>query len=591
MASTASELSAAPHAAISISDLCEASHHIHDEDVQLAVEALGGLRNAGGAAPPSPPPRAGAVATTTAQQLRTIEALSSNFVSQMSLAHQQQSQQAQQQQAQQQQAAQQQQQQAQAQPPPQTPPPAQAPSAFLQRVTGIPLVGRSISQISTVYAATKNASGIVRYSAESVESGIHAVARPVLSTLEPALAPLDRFACSQLDRLERSVPYIFGGPRGARPASAAAADKDHPDPAASPLLAPRSPAAPPFSPSSSASSPSLSDGPYPVGLVHRGSIDERMPSTAPHVERKPRSRFHQVVMGVGASMGMLSEETLRALRYCLQYLQYAINNIDNQIGLLRQNLVSAGGALARLVTGTPANQPSPPLSPGSGAVAHPSHAANILALLAAVKREIVETIRKVVEMVGRHAAIYLPGDARQSVRGFILNLPSRLAALTQPATPAPEASPDSPAAAAASEEAAAEEARRVLALASESSGMLKGIESVFSRSIDVSERVLGNAPPSELSPPLMAPSSSSGASSAAGVSSAVHQLPHLHVTGNSTMAMRRRRPRTSSRSSRASAPADDDVELTSESLSHADDDDARSSRAPGSRSASMDTDS
>ncbi|KAI8930253.1 transcription factor Opi1, partial [Entophlyctis helioformis] len=244
-----------------------------------------------------------------------------------------------------------------------------------------------------------------------------------------------------------------------------------------------SPSLGPYSPATSSSS--YPESPYPNSLAHRGSIDERLPSTAPHVERKPRSRWHQVVAGVGANLGMITDDTMRALRYCLQFLQYAIANIDRQAGLLKQYLANAGSSVHGLVTG---GQTS-----GSTAVIAAPFGAGLVAMLVAIRREIVETLRKVVDLVGRNASVYLTGDARQSVRGFILNLPSRLAGLAQ-RTPLANAGTlieaASNAASGAGEQSEYAEAERVLTLASESSAMLKGIENVFSRTVDVSERVL-----------------------------------------------------------------------------------------------------
>lgn len=37
----------------------------------------------------------------------------------------------------------------------------------------------------------------------------------------------------------------------------------------------------------------------------------------------------------------------------------------------------------------------------------------------------METVRRVVDVVGRYAGAYLPGEARQNVRGFILSLPGK----------------------------------------------------------------------------------------------------------------------------------------------------------------------
>jgi hypothetical protein len=49
-----------------------------------------------------------------------------------------------------------------------------------------------------------------------------------------------------------------------------------------------------------------------------------------------------------------------------------------------------------------------------------------MTLISKVKREIVETLRKVVDMLGKYSSSYLPVDAKHAVRSFILSLPSRL---------------------------------------------------------------------------------------------------------------------------------------------------------------------
>jgi hypothetical protein len=51
---------------------------------------------------------------------------------------------------------------------------------------------------------------------------------------------------------------------------------------------------------------------------------------------------------------------------------------------------------------------------------------NMAQLIMNVKKEIVETLKRVVDMLGRYSSNYLPLDAKNSVRSFILNLPSRL---------------------------------------------------------------------------------------------------------------------------------------------------------------------
>ena len=101
--------------------------------------------------------------------------------------------------------------------------------------------------------------------------------------------------------------------------------------------------------------------------------------------------------------------------------------------------------------------------------------------------------------------MHLPGDARQIVRGFILNLPARLASLTQGQRSVTELESangfisgivnesvgDAGNAINGGEQPEVTEARNLLTLASESASMLQGIESVFAQTLDVSQRVFG----------------------------------------------------------------------------------------------------
>jgi len=187
----------------------------------------------------------------------------------------------------------------------------------------------------------------------------------------------------------------------------------------------------------------------------------QVPTTNNHLDLPPikeKSRWQSVVAGVSANLGMISDDTIRGLKYCLQYLQYAVSAIDGQISILRQYVSESQESKETSIT---------------------SQSDSMMAFVGAVKRQVVETLRRIVDLIGRYAAIYLPGDARQSVRGFILSLPGRLALLNR------QDSNDS--------QTASVEAQHVLTLASESSTMLKEIENVFNTTVSGAEQVLGTS--------------------------------------------------------------------------------------------------
>lgn len=114
------------------------------------------------------------------------------------------------------------------------------------------------------------------------------------------------------------------------------------------------------------------------------------------------STWQQLVVGASSAAGstaaVVSEDSMKCLRYCLSWLQYAIRNLGQQMALLRNFLVS-------LAT-TPQLKQQP-------------------MILASIKRDMVTTIRKVVDIITCYASTALPYQAKATVRGTILNLPSR----------------------------------------------------------------------------------------------------------------------------------------------------------------------
>jgi hypothetical protein len=73
---------------------------------------------------------------------------------------------------------------------------------------------------------------------------------------------------------------------------------------------------PPFSQSSRPASPSAHSS-IPQERNHVSDV------AVPHIDRKPRSRWQTVVSGVGNNIGamVISDEVIRALKYCLEWIQ------------------------------------------------------------------------------------------------------------------------------------------------------------------------------------------------------------------------------------------------------------------------------
>jgi hypothetical protein len=115
------------------------------------------------------------------------------------------------------------------------------------------------------------------------------------------------------------------------------------------------------------------------------------------------STWQQLVVGAGSAAGstaaVVSEESMKCLRYCVSWLQYAIRHLGQQMGLLRNFLVSLA---------TTPNEQQPPM------------------VLASIKKDMVSTLRKVIDIITCYASNALPYQAKATIRGTILNLPSRL---------------------------------------------------------------------------------------------------------------------------------------------------------------------
>ncbi|KAG6907647.1 hypothetical protein DXG01_008097 [Tephrocybe rancida] len=313
-------------------------------------------------------------------------------------------------------------------------------SPFVSRMSHIPLVNSALR----VYEQGKASSRVVKYGAEMMESSVKTISRPVIDRLPVNVNQLDEFACRQLDRLDRyrrpstsetdsatSTPTspISSGPMptSTSPSESTPLDSQNPGLPKVKLKSGETSAAE-EEPSASASdaddlglgkgwkgkkrgwlqasSPFVGPAPPPPELASSSS------STQPQAEQHQvvqRSRWQAVLLEAGGLSAALSEESLRRLKYCLQWLQYATAHIDAQILILRDFTAS----LRPLPSQT--REPHPPISQ-----AH-------MRTLITVRRDIVHTVKQVVDVVSKYAGGALPEPARGRVRGFILDLPQRWA--------------------------------------------------------------------------------------------------------------------------------------------------------------------
>jgi len=216
-----------------------------------------------------------------------------------------------------------------------------------------------------------------------------------------------------------------------------------------------------------------------------------------------------MITEAGGISAAVSDESMRRLKYCLSWLQYATARIDHQILILREFIAAL----------TP-----PPGQEGNDTVINPAH----LRTLNDVKQDVVKTIRDVVDVVSKYAGGALPEPARATVRAVILHLPQRWAMRmhgapgSAPGTPGPDTSPTSSASEAQhlalngppTAGVASAAALRILGLATESLDMMRNVTGVFKDSLERAEtwverlRVVGIQRQQQGGDPLLPPDGS-----------------------------------------------------------------------------------
>ena len=137
-------------------------------------------------------------------------------------------------------------------------------------------------------------------------------------------------------------------------------------------------------------------------------------------QRQPPSGWRQqlVISTSGLSIAM-SEESLRSLRFCLSWLRWA----NGRLGEAIQNLKAL---MERWNEGmTPSEQQSP-MSVANMTQGHDDRRqAALTARIAALKKDVLDTLKQVVGIVSNYAGGALPQNARDLVHRHLTSLPQR----------------------------------------------------------------------------------------------------------------------------------------------------------------------
>ncbi|ETN46398.1 uncharacterized protein HMPREF1541_00582 [Cyphellophora europaea CBS 101466] len=139
--------------------------------------------------------------------------------------------------------------------------------------------------------------------------------------------------------------------------------------------------------------------------------------TPQHQQPPPGWRQQLLVSTSGLGVAM-SEESLRSLRFCLSWLRWA----NGRLGEAIQNIKAL---LDRYGEGAPTGVGSPMSVASITQDQHEQRQAAMSARIAALRKDVLETLKKVVGIVSQYAGGALPQNARDLVHKHLTSLPQR----------------------------------------------------------------------------------------------------------------------------------------------------------------------
>ncbi|EXJ69719.1 uncharacterized protein A1O5_06790 [Cladophialophora psammophila CBS 110553] len=213
---------------------------------------------------------------------------------------------------------------------------------------------------------------------------------------------------------------------------------------------------------------------YPDSLPAYNPGDRSPPYTEqqallkPHDERQPPPGWRQQLMVSTSGLGIaMSEESIRSLRYCLSWLRWA----NGRLGEAIQNLKNL---LERWDEGvTPGEQPPTMSVANMTQTQEERRQAALSARIAALKADVLQTLKHVVGIVSNYAGGALPQNARDLVHRHLISLPQRFSLANRVGG---EEDPANAAGAGSSE--AVRSGRRVMVLAQEGLDMMTQVSRV-----------------------------------------------------------------------------------------------------------------
>jgi hypothetical protein len=120
----------------------------------------------------------------------------------------------------------------------------------------------------------------------------------------------------------------------------------------------------------------------------------------------------------------MSEESLRSLKYCLGWLRWANEHIGRVILALKQVLEQYDDGGQSNASGS-IQYPNEKGGEGQLVVRSDAQRSELYAKIAALKSDVLKTLKEVVDIVSKYAGGALPENARVLVRKHLTSLPQR----------------------------------------------------------------------------------------------------------------------------------------------------------------------
>lgn len=169
-----------------------------------------------------------------------------------------------------------------------------------------------------------------------------------------------------------------------------------------------------------------SDGAYTENLPAYNAGDRSPPYTEQQVllqrrdDRQPPPGWRQQLVVSTSGLGIaMSDESIRSLKYCLSWLRWANGHLGEAIQNLRNLLERWDEGI------TPGEQPSPMSVASMTQTQEERRQAALSARIAALKADVLQTLKHVVGIVSNYAGGALPQNARDLVHRHLTSLPQR----------------------------------------------------------------------------------------------------------------------------------------------------------------------